>query len=128
PGGVADLPPFTDYAMEGRTYRYARKPPLYPFGYGLSYTRFAYRDAAVSRPRLAVGQSAEISATVENVGARAGDEVVQLYLADLQASCRVPIHELRGFARVALAPGESRRVSFTLGPRELSLIDEAGRR
>jgi len=125
---VNDLPPFTDYAMKGRTYRYLEKPPLYPFGYGLSYTRFAYRDGAVSRARAAVGDSVEVSATVENAGPRAGDEVVQLYVSDLEASCRVPHHELRGFQRLALAPGESRRVSFTLGPRDLSLIDERGRR
>src|SRR5262249_35180106 len=97
PASVDDLPPFTDYAMEGRTYPYARKAPLSPFGYGLSYTRFAYRDAAVSRPRLGTSDSVEIAATVENTGARAGDEVVQLYLSDLQASCPVPVHELRGF-------------------------------
>jgi beta-glucosidase len=128
PRSVADLPPFIDYAMQGRTYRYLDKEPLYPFGYGLAYTRFAYRDPAVSRARAGVGDSVEISAVVENAGRQGGDEIVQLYLADLEASCRVPHHDLRGFARVTLAPGESRRVSFTLGPRDLSLIDEQGRR
>jgi beta-glucosidase len=125
---VRDLPAFTDYAMKGRTYRYLEKPPLYPFGHGLTYTRFAYRDAAVAPARAGVGEAVEVSAIVENVGGRAGDEVVQLYLRDLEASCRVPHHELRGFLRITLAPGESRRVAFTLGPRDLSLIDEQGRR
>jgi beta-glucosidase len=69
-----------------------------------------------------------VSVTVKNAGSRPGDEVVQLYLADLEASCRVPRHSLRGFARVHLLPGEARRVSFELSPRDLSLIDERGRR
>jgi beta-glucosidase len=131
PRRVEDLPAFTDYAVSsgaGRTYRYAKPEPLYPFGYGLSYTRFAYSDAAVSRARVPAGQSVELTATVENAGARAGDEVVQLYLTDLEASCVVPARELRGFQRITLAPGQSRRVTFTLAPRDLSLIDEQGRR
>src|SRR5262245_32691666 len=99
---VRDLPSFTDYAMKGRTYRYLEKPPLYPFGHGLSYTRFLYRDAALSRESIAAGESVEVAATVENAGDRPGDEVVQLYVRDLEASCRVPHHELRGFLRLTL--------------------------
>jgi len=128
PRSIADVPEFTSYDMQGRTYRYLQKEPLYPFGYGLSYTRFEYADARVSRARFGAGDDVEISATVKNTGERAGDEVVQLYLKDLEASCRVPHHSLRGFQRITLAPGESRRVTFHLTPRDLSLIDDAGRR
>jgi beta-glucosidase len=128
PKSLDDVPAFTDYSMRGRTYRYLEKEPLYPFGYGLSYTRFEYSELAVSKARVGVGESVEISATVKNVGARASDEVVQLYLKDLEASVTMPHHSLRGFERLTLAPGESRKVSFLLSQRDLSLIDDQGRR
>ena len=128
PRRVADLPDIKNYSMQGRTYRYLDKAPLYPFGYGLSYTRFAYRELAASQVRVPVGQSLHIFATVENVGDRAGDEVVQLYLKDLEASCVVPHHSLRGWERVHLASGESRTVSFELHPRDMALVDDRGRR
>ena len=114
--------------MKGRTYRYAEKTPLYPFGYGLSYTRFAYRDVAVSSARVRPGETVTVSATVENVGQRASDEVVQLYVKDLEASCVVPLHDLRGFARVRLGPGEAHTVSFDLAPRDLMMVNERGQR
>jgi beta-glucosidase len=128
PRSLEDVPPFASYAMKGRTYRYLEKEPLYPFGYGLSYTRFAYSDIALSRASIAAGDGVEVSATVTNAGSRTGDEVVELYVKDLQASCLVPNHELRGFERITLAPGESRTVTFALDARALSLIDERGRR
>jgi beta-glucosidase len=128
PRSLADVPDFKDYSMKGRSYRYLEKSPLYPFGYGLSYTRFHYQDIAVSPTPIPAGAGASVSVTVKNAGSRPGDEVVQLYLADLQASCRVPCHSLRGFARVHLLPGEARRVSFELSPRDLSFIDERGLR
>jgi beta-glucosidase len=130
PRSLDEVPPFADYAMAGRTYRYLdpTRPPLYPFGYGLSYTRFAYRDVAASRPHVPAGEGLRITAVVENVGARAGDEVVQLYVKDLAASVPVPHHSLRGFQRVHLAPGAAREVAFELSARDLALVDEAGRR
>jgi beta-glucosidase len=128
PRCVADLPPFEDYGMRGRTYRYLDKEPLYPFGYGLSYTAFQYSDIALSSHQVAVGESVEVSAIVTNTGPREGDEVVQLYVKDLEGSCALPNRDLRGFDRIALASGESKRVTFRLTPRDLSLIDEQGRR
>jgi beta-glucosidase len=128
PRSLADVPDFASYSMKGRTYRYLDKEPLYPFGFGLSYTRFEYSDLALSKSRVKAGDGVEVSATVTNAGPRTGDEVVELYVKDLEASCAVPHHDLRGFERITLAPGESRTVSFSLDARALSLIDERGRR
>jgi beta-glucosidase len=128
PRSLADVPEFTDYRMQGRTYRYAEKEPLYPFGYGLSYTRFEYDNIEASKPQLGNGDEVVVSVVVRNVGERAGDEVVQLYIKALDAPFVVPLHELRGFARLQLVPGEAQRISFTLTTRDFSLIDEAGKR
>jgi len=124
---VHDLPPFTSYAMQGRTYRYFRGTPLYPFGYGLSYTRFAYAAPSLSTDALQAGGTLQVGAELRNSGPRAGDEVVQVYL-DVPPSPLAPRHALVDFRRVHLAPGESRRVEFTLSPRQLSSVDAAGRR
>ena len=124
---VDQLPPFENYAMDGRTYRFFTGPPLYPFGHGLSYTKFRYSGLAVSSPRVPAGESVTVGATVENSGTRAGDEVVQLYLTDVQASVRVPIRSLAGIERVHLQPGERRVVSFTINPRQLAVIANDGR-
>ncbi len=124
---VRDLPPFTSYAMTGRTYRYFRGTPLYPFGYGLSYTRFAYAAPALSTTALKAGASLTVDAELRNTGARAGDEVVQVYL-DYPPSPLAPRHALVGFRRVHLAAGERRRVRFTLTPRDLSSVDADGTR
>jgi len=122
---VAELPPFADYAMEGRTYRYFRGQPLYPFGHGLSYTRFAYSGLSLSRTRAGPRDRVEVALDVKNVGSRDGDEVVQLYARDVQTTAPAPIRELRGFERVALKAGEQRRVRFTLVPeRDLARYDE----
>ncbi|HJQ31306.1 MAG TPA: glycoside hydrolase family 3 C-terminal domain-containing protein [Pyrinomonadaceae bacterium] len=121
------LPPFDSYGMEGRTYRYFRGEPLYPFGHGLSYTRFEYRDLKVKKS-VKAGESVWVSAEVRNAGTVEGDEVVQLYLTGAAASINTPARALKGFERVRLRPGESRRVSFTLAPGDMALIDEAGRR
>lgn len=128
PRSIADVPPMTDYSMKGRTYRYLEHEPLFPFGYGLTYTRFEYSQLQLSQPQLRTDEALVVTATVRNAGQRASDEVVQLYVSDVEASCRVPHRDLRGFRRIHLAPGESRSVSFTLTPRDLSLINEAGER
>jgi beta-glucosidase len=125
---VDQLPPFTDYHMEGKTYRYFKGEPLYPFGYGLSYTKFKYSNLKLSSRRVKPDENVQISVDVQNTGERGGDEVVQLYLTDVAASVPVPIRSLRGIQRTYLKPGEKRRISFTLTPRDLSLIDNSGKR
>jgi beta-glucosidase len=125
---VGDLPPFEDYRMEGRTYRYFQGKPLYPFGYGLSYTAFAYSNLQLNAKSITADETLTISADVQNVGERAGDEVVQLYVSDVDASVPVPIRQLQGFERIHLAPGETKTVTFTLTPRQLALVDDEGRR
>jgi beta-glucosidase len=110
---VAQLPAFTDYAMKGRTYRYFEGEPLYPFGFGLSYSTFAYSGLLAKR----TAKGAEIRATVKNTSARDGDEVVQLYVGGGSEE-GAPIRSLRGFQRIRLRAGESREVTFTLGSDE----------
>ncbi|MDQ3918105.1 MAG: glycoside hydrolase family 3 C-terminal domain-containing protein [Acidobacteriota bacterium] len=125
---AAQLPPFESYGMEGRTYRYFKGDPLYPFGFGLSYTRFSYDDLKLSATLVNAGRGLTVSAEVRNTGLRAGDEVAQVYLSHVAASVPVPVRSLAGVSRLSLKPGESRRVSFTITPEQLSVIDNAGRR
>ncbi|HET6146265.1 MAG TPA: glycoside hydrolase family 3 C-terminal domain-containing protein, partial [Polyangia bacterium] len=125
---VQDLPAFEDYAMTARTYRYFRGEPTYPFGHGRSFTTFAYRDLRIAPERGDARGGFQVGVEVANTGGRAGDEVVQLYLTDEIASAPVAIRALAGFRRVALAPGERRRVEFALDARALSFVDAAGRR
>jgi beta-glucosidase len=124
---VDQLPPFESYAMEGRTYRYFKGEPLYPFGHGLSYTRFKYSGLNISSPRISPTGTVTVSATVENVGRIEGDEVVQLYVTDVKASVPVPLRSLAGVERLHLKPGERRMVSFTLDPRQLAIVTDDGR-
>jgi len=124
---VNQLPPFEDYRMTNRTYRYFMGKPLYPFGFGLSYTTFAYSNLAVSEPAIKKEQCVNVSVDVANSGLVAGDEVIQLYIKDLQASTPRPIKSLKGFKRIALAPGEKKTVQFTLSPEDLSMVDTAGK-
>lgn len=119
------LPAFEDYRMENRTYKFFREQPLYPFGYGLSYTTFAYSDLNC-RDTIACGESLSLSVSVRNTGKTASDEVVELYLRDDEASVRVPVHKLVGCKRVFLQPGESRQVDFTIDAGQFCIIDEEG--
>jgi beta-glucosidase len=119
---VDQLPPFESYVMKGRTYRYFEGEPLYAFGHGLSYTSFGYGRLQLPES-VPAGQGLTVSVEVENTGLRAGEEVVQLYLTDVEADVPVPRRTLAGFTRVSLQPGETQSVSFELGPRQLSLID-----
>jgi len=122
---VSQLPPFEDYSMKGRTYRYFAGTPLYPFGYGLSYTKFSYSKLTLPSAAVEAGKPVVVEATVTNTGTRAGDEVAQLYL-EFPAVPRAPLRALRGFERVHLAPGASQAVRFELEPRDLSMVTEAG--
>jgi beta-glucosidase len=138
PRSTGQIPIYYDHKNTGRppvaTEHYTSKYldeswlPLYPFGFGLSYTTFAYRNARLSRSTLSGTDSVTVSADVSNTGTRAGTEVVQLYLRDDAASVTRPVRELRGFRRVMLQPGEMRTVSFTLGPPDLAMYDRTMRR
>jgi beta-glucosidase len=123
---VAQLPPFDDYAMTNRTYRYFTGEPLYAFGHGLSYTTFGYRNLKLSTTKLAAGSALTVSVDVTNTGARAGDEVAQVYLTDLEGSTSRPLRFLAGFERVSLQPGETKTLSFTITPEQMSMVNAQG--
>jgi beta-glucosidase len=136
PRSVGQIPLYYNHLPTGRpakpddryTSKYTDSPnePLWPFGFGLSYTTFAYGDLRVSAPSMTPGGTITVSAEVTNSGARAGDEIVQLYINDPVASVSRPVRELKGFQRVALRPGESRRVSFTIGDDALRFWGAGG--
>lgn len=120
----ADLPDFSDYSMQNRTYRYFKGKPLYPFGYGLSYTSFQYSSMSMlDNPVSDTGFT--VSVTVKNTGERDGEEVVQLYLS-WQGIQPAPIRALKGFKRIFLSKGEEKRVSFTVSKEQLLLINKHG--
>jgi beta-glucosidase len=123
-----ELPDFHDYSMKNRTYRYMQTEALYPFGFGLSYTRFEYHDLKLSQDRLKAGASLECSVKVKNTGALESEETVQLYLKDLAASVAVPNWSLQGFKKIRLSPGAETEVRFQITPRQMSLINEQGLR
>jgi beta-glucosidase len=122
----SQLPPFTDYSMRGRTYRYFHGKPLFPFGYGLSYTTFAFSGLKVPA-RVTAGEPVTVEGEVTNTGKVAGDEVVELYLKQPSAY-ETPIRELAGFERIHLSPGQSRHVTLTIAPRSLGQVGERGNR
>jgi beta-glucosidase len=122
---LTQLPNFEDYTMAGRTYRYFKGKPLYPFGYGLSYTTFKYSDLNIPRQPVDAGSPVDADVTVTNTGSRAGDEVVQLYL-NFPNVKGAPAIALRGFQRIHLDAGESRTVHFELKDRDLGMVTEDG--
>ncbi len=121
------LPPFDDYAMKGRTYRYFTGEPLYGFGHGLSYTSFEYSGMKLSNSSLQAGDPLGVEMDVKNTGKRDGDEVVELYIT-FPKMPGIPLRALRGFRRVSIKAGEQQHVKLTLGPRDLSYVNEAGDR
>jgi beta-glucosidase len=124
---VGDLPPFGDYAMKGRTYRYFAGTPVYPFGHGLSYTKFGYAPLTVTPVRGGAENGLRVTTRLNNQGDRPGEEVAQLYL-DFPDRPGTPRIALRGFQRIALRPGEARSVTFDLSPRDLSSVALDGAR
>ena len=124
---VEQLPPFEEYDMKNRTYRYFTEEPLYPFGFGLSYTNFSYSNLQIDR-KLTTGDTVKLSVDVKNTGEIAGDEVVQLYLKDVEASTPRPIVQLEGFKRIHLKPGEVKTVHFELEPWQFSMINDEDKR
>ncbi|UKJ09284.1 glycoside hydrolase family 3 C-terminal domain-containing protein [Solitalea lacus] len=122
-----DLPKFNNYNMQGHTYRYFNGEVLYPFGYGLSYTSFNYSGLSVSK-NIKTGASITVEVNVKNVGRKDGEEVVQLYVAYPKLKNKTPIRALKGFQRISLKSGESRKVRFVLNPEHLSLVDDNGQR
>jgi beta-glucosidase len=122
---VAQLPPFGSYSMNGRTYRYFTEQPLYPFGYGLSFSSFNYTDAKITPDQVATGTAVTASVRVTNSSSVPGDEVVELYLSHPGID-GAPIRSLAGFRRVQLAASASQTVTFTLHDRDLSTVDDNG--
>jgi beta-glucosidase len=122
---VHQLPHFENYSMSGRTYRYFEGEPLWPFGYGLSYTTFGYSNLTLPDALINAGEPLSASVSVTNNGKVAGDEVVQLYLKfpDVPGA---PLRALRGFQRIHLEPGAKQKVEFQLNPRDLSMVTEGG--
>lgn len=122
---VADLPSFEDYNMANRTYRYFKGEPLYPFGFGLSYTKFEYNNLILSPKKMNQQDSLIVQIDIKNIGDRSGDEVVQLYVTDIECSAPTPIKSLKRFQRIRLQPGEQRTLKFKLTAADLSFYDEA---
>lgn len=122
-----ELPDFHDYSMENRTYKYMKNEALYPFGYGLSYSKFSYSNIRISSEKINPGESIKVKAKVKNIGSFESDEVAELYLKDIEASVRVPRWQLTGIHRVHLKPQEEAEICFTITPRQMALIDEEGK-
>jgi beta-glucosidase len=127
PRSYDQLPPYEDYSMKGRTYRYMKAEPLYPFGFGLSYTTFSYGDIVVSKPKIGQHESVVVEVTLTNTGKTNGEEVAQLYLTHENQGEDAPLFALKGFQRVSLATGASTRLRFVLGPEQFSMVDKDGR-
>ncbi len=123
---VKQLPPFEDYNMEGHTYRYFRQEPLYPFGFGLSYSDFIFSGIELNDSIIKAGDSLKVSLKVQNKGAIAGLETVQLYLSYPESSVKVPLMELKDFRKLHLNAGESRELEFIISPEMMQLVDEEG--
>lgn len=126
PRTINDIPAYEDYAMQGRTYKYMEKEPLFPFGFGLSYTEFEYADLTLSRTEVKKGQSIQAEFTLSNTGRFVAEEVVQLYVSDVEASVAVPNFALQAFTRIHLEPGQKETVTFEITPDMMHIVNAAG--
>jgi beta-glucosidase len=126
PKSLQQLPSYEDYSMKGRTYRYMTEEPMYPFGYGLTYSTFDYGTLKTSTQNVKKGQSMTVETTVSNKGKTASDEVIQLYISHPGAGENEPLYSLKGFQRINLAAGASKVVKFTVTPDMLSLVNDNG--
>jgi beta-glucosidase len=120
-----DLPDFSSYDMNNRTYRYFTGKALSPFGYGLSYTTFTY--LALQTTTAKIGKNITVTAQVKNTGKKDSEEVVELYIAYPDVKEKAPLKALKGFKRIYLKAGEAKKVSFTLTPQQLSLVNSDGK-
>jgi beta-glucosidase len=126
PKSFDQLPPYEEYGMKGRTYRYMEQEPMYPFGFGLSYTTFRYSDLKLSATTVKKKQPVEAGVTVTNSGTMESEEVVQLYITDVDSSGQSPLFTLLGVKRIRLKPGESTKVNFTIAPAMMEQINVKG--
>jgi beta-glucosidase len=126
PRSLEQLPPFDNYSMSERTYRYSSAVPLYPFGFGLGYAQFRYSNLHIDKPVIKSGDSLQATVTITNISNYSAEEVVQVYLSALNSSIPVPLHSLIDFQRVALLPMEQKCLSFIITPQMMSVINIAG--
>ncbi len=122
----SDLPPFDDYSMQNRTYRYFKGIPLYPFGFGLSYTKFIYSNLKLSKTKINKSENVDAEVTVTNNGKVAGDEVVQLYLTNINAGTDAALYTLKGFKRINLKPGASQKIKFVITSNMMKTVNDKG--
>ena len=127
PKSLDQLPAYEDYSMKGRTYRYMKEEPMYPFGFGLSYTSFSYSNLHLSKNTVQKNETAVAEVIVTNTGKFKSDEVVQLYLTREDLGESTPLYSLKGFKRISLEPGASKKISFPITPNAMELINEEGR-
>jgi beta-glucosidase len=128
PKSLDQLPAYEDYSMKGRTYRFMKAEPMYPFGYGLSYTTFKYSNLQLSTASINRNQPVEATVMVTNTGKLTGEELVHLYLTTTteNAPADAPLYTLKGFKRISLAPGASKKVSFTVTTDMMKQVNEQG--
>ncbi len=125
PRSVGHLPDYYNHKPSSRVrgYNLANQKPLYPFGFGLSYTKFEYSGLELSKTSIKVGENAIVKVTVKNTGNRKGEAIIQLYIRDEVSSLTRPVKELKDYKRISLNPGESQTVSFTITPDKLSFFN-----